>query len=138
MAEAIGIGSGVVALANFALQSGQTLSGVIDSYRNRNKAVRELKKELEALETVLRSLQDTLTDPEIDLSSLKLPLLRCGEACRGFAETIDNCTARSSKDKTSFSDWLRLTYRGRNIRGFKDIIEAYKSTITIALADANM
>ena len=138
MADGISLASGVVALTTFAFQSTKVLHELIESYRNKTRAVRELRDELEALEAVLKSLQGILSDPDVDLSALELPLLRCGEACGGFAKTIEKCTARSSTDKTSFRDWLLLTYRGRDIASFRNIIGAYKSTITIALADANM
>ena len=138
MGDPISLASGVIALTTFAIQSTKTLYEVIDSFRNKARNVRELKDELEALENVLQSLQGILNDPEIDLSALKLPLLRCGEACQGFAEIIEKCTTRSSTNKTSFRDWFMLTYRGKTISSFRNIIGVYKSTITIALADANM
>ncbi|KIW98742.1 uncharacterized protein Z519_00405 [Cladophialophora bantiana CBS 173.52] len=138
MAEAIGLASGVLALTAFTLQSTKTLYGVLDSFRNNSRNIRELKQELEALEAVLSSLNDIQSDEQIDLSALKLPLLRCGQACRDFADIIEKCTARSNGDKSSFRDWVMLTYRGKDIVGFKNVIGAYKSTITIALADVNI
>lgn len=137
MAEAISLASGVLALTTFAIQSTKTLFDVVESFRNKARTVRELKEELEALEQVLLSLQAIQNDPEIDLSTLKLPLLRCGQACEGFAELVQRCTSGSNKDK-SFRTWMMLTYRGRDIISFRNLIGVYKSTIAIALADANM
>ncbi|EXJ75896.1 uncharacterized protein A1O5_00404 [Cladophialophora psammophila CBS 110553] len=138
MAEPIGLASGVLTLTVFTLQSTKTLYEVVDSFRNNSRNIRELKQELEALEAVLSSLNNIQSDEQIDLSALKLPLLRCGQACRDFADIIEKCTARSNGDKSSFRDWVMLTYRGKDIVGFKNIIGAYKSTITIALADVNI
>ncbi|KIX00856.1 uncharacterized protein Z518_09921 [Rhinocladiella mackenziei CBS 650.93] len=139
MADPISLASGLLALTTFAIQSTKTLYEVIESFRNKARAVRELKEELQALENVLQSLQSTLNDDDqVDLSALKLPLLRCGEACQAFAEIIEKCTARSSRDKTSFRDWFMLTYRGKDIGSFRNVIGAYKSTIAIALADVNI
>lgn len=138
MTDPISLASGILALTAFAIQSTKTLYDVIDSYRNKSRTVRELKEELEALDVVLQSLEGIQTDDQVQLSVLKLPLLRCGQACRNFAEIIEKSTARSSEDRASFRDWFKLTYRGKDIASFRNIIGAYKSTIAIALADVNM
>ena len=138
MAEAVGLASSVLALSTFTIHSTKTLFEIVQSFRNKTRTIRELKEELEALAQILQSLQNVLNDPEIDLSALKLPLFRCGQACQGLAEYIKKCTTRSNQDTTSFRDWLMLNYRGRDIGGFRNLIGAYKSTIAIALADANM
>lgn len=138
MADPISLASGVLALTTFSIQSTKALYEVVVSFRNNGRSIRELKEELEALEVVLQSLQNIQSDEQIDLSVLKLPLLRCGQACRDFADIIEKCTARSNKDKASFRDWVALTYRGKDIAGFRAVIGAYKSTIVIALADMNM
>src|ERR1700744_2300227 len=138
MADPLSLASGVLALTTFGIQSTKTLYDVVDSLRNNGRNIRDLKQELESLEGVLQSLQDVQSDEQVDLSALKLPLLRCGQACRDFANIIKECTARSSGGRASFRDWILLTYRGKDIAGFRNIIAAYKSTITIALADANM
>lgn len=138
MADPISLASGILALTTFTMQSTKILYEVIESYRNNSRTVRELKEELEALEAVLGSLMTLPNDEQIGLSVLKLPLLRCGEACRDLADTIEKCTTRSGGDRASFRDWFKLTYRGRDIASFRNVIAAYKSTIAIALADANM
>jgi len=69
---------------------------------------------------------------------LKLPLLRCGKACKDFEVVIARCSAHSNGPRTSFRDWARLKYLGNDIAGFKNMLAAYKSTISIALGDANM
>ncbi|KAF4620150.1 hypothetical protein G7Y89_g14671 [Cudoniella acicularis] len=138
MADPIGIASGLLALAVFAFQSSTQLYQLVESFQNNQRVVRELKEELEALNGVLRSLQETAASTDADLTSLKLPLLRCGNACRDFEAVILKCTAHSSGSKTSFRDWARLKYMGDDIVGFKTMLTGYKSTISIALGDANM
>ncbi|KAK5048598.1 hypothetical protein LTR84_005689 [Exophiala bonariae] len=138
MGDPISLASGVLALTSFALQSTKVLYEVIESFRHHSRTVRELKEELESLEGVLSSLQNLPNDEQIDISALKLPLLRCGEACRGLAVVIEQCTGRSSNGQASFRDWFMLTYRGKDITGFRNVIGAYKSTIAIAIADANL
>ena len=139
MADPISLTSGLVALVTFALQSGLVLYKTVDSYRSHPRTVRELREELEALNAVLQSLLETVAnDAEIDLPALKLPLVRCGKACKEFEEKIAKSTLRSNGPKTSFRDWAKLTYMGDGITEFRNMLAGYKSTINIALADANL
>jgi hypothetical protein len=139
MAEAIGIASGMVALSTFAFQSSVTLYQTLQSFKVHNTRVRNLEQELGAISEVLGSLNEKFAaTSDDDLSALKLPLLRCGKACREFEEELLKCSSRSGGNRTSFRDWARLTYMGDNIDGFKQQLAGYKSTIVIALTDANL
>jgi len=138
MAEAIGLASGLLALAVFAFQSSVSLRHAVDSFQSQKKVIRELKEELEALNGVLQSLQQAAADNSENLSGLNLPLFRCGKACKDFEEVIIKCVAHSGGSRTSFRDWAKLKYMGDDIAGFKDMLAGYKSTINIALADANL
>ncbi len=122
----------------FALQSSKALYRTIESFKSNRKAIRDLKEELEAFDGVLQSLSETATDIQTHLDALKLPLLRCGTACRDFEAIVARCTARSDGLKTSFRDWAKLTYMGEDITAFRNMLAGYKSTIIIALGDANM
>ncbi|KAJ5201233.1 hypothetical protein N7449_006036 [Penicillium cf. viridicatum] len=139
MAEPIGIASGVVALATFAFQSSTTLFNVVQSYQSHPKRVRDLTEELETLTGVLSALTETLNaNTDAKLASLEYPLLRCGNACGDFVEELKKCSTRSRAGKTSFRDWAKLTYMGEDIDGFRRMLAGYKSTIIIALTDANL
>ena len=138
MADPISIASGLVALTTFALQSSRALYQAIESLKSNRKAIRDLREELEALDGVLQSLTETATGTQTHLDALKLPLLRCGAACRDFEAIVAKCTAHSGGSKTSFRDWAKLTYMGEDIMGFRNMLAGYKSTICIALGDANM
>jgi hypothetical protein len=138
MAEAIGIASGVVALTTFAFQSSQTLVQLINSFQTHGRNVQNLKNELTALTGVLSSLQETVKQNAVDLSALKLPLLHCGKACDEFGVAIEKCSSRTKGSRTSFRDWVKLSYMGKDINSFTDLVAGYKSTIAIALGDANM
>jgi hypothetical protein len=138
MAEPIGIASGVLALASFAFQSSVSLYQLIGSFQSTKRSIRELRQELEALDGVLRSLQQAMVNSIVDVPALKLPLLRCGQACREFETLIVRCTAHSGGSRTSFRDWAKLTYMGDDIMGFKNMLAGYKATISIALGDANL
>jgi hypothetical protein len=138
MADPLSIASGLVTLAAFALQSSITLYQVIESFKSSKKTIRELKEELEALHGVLTSLEEIIASNDDHLSGLKLPLLRCGKACKDFETIIVKCTAHSGGPRKSFRDWAKLQYMGDDIIGFKNMLAGYKSTISIALGDANV
>lgn len=138
MAEPIGIASGLLALAAFAFQSSTQLYQLVQSFQSHQKDVRGIREELQDLNGVLRSLQETAASTDADLTTLKLPLLRCGKACKDFEAMIIRCTAHSSGSRTSFRDWAKLKYMGDNIGEFKTTLASYKSTISIALGNANM
>jgi hypothetical protein len=138
MADPISTASGVLALAVFAFQSSRVLYQTVTSFQSNQRTIRQLKEELEALNGALVALQETATNADIDLAMLRLPLLRCGKACEDFEALIGKCTAHSRGPKTSFRDWAKLRYMGDDIDGFKNMLAGYKSTIMIALGDANM
>jgi Fungal N-terminal domain of STAND proteins len=128
------------ALATFAFQSSVTLHKTVRSIQNHPTRVRNLEEELDALSGVLKSLTETVnaTTTGVDLSALKLPLQRCGNACKEFEDEINKYSSRSGGSRTSFRDWAKLRYMGDNIDGFKQLLAGYKSTIIIALTDASL
>lgn len=139
MAEPISLASGLLALTTFACQSSITLYKTVQSFQFHPKRVRDLKEELEALSGVLGSLTETVSaTTDVDLSALDLPLLRCGNACKEFEQEIMKCSSRSGGSRTSFRDWAKLRYMGDDIDGFRQLLAGYKSTINIALTDANL
>jgi hypothetical protein len=138
MAETIGIASGLLTLAGFALGSSKSLYQTVKSFQNNQRTIRELREELEALNGVLQSLHQTVANTNADLTSLKLPLFRCGKACKEFEAVISKCTAHSDGSRKSFRDWAKLKYMGDDIVGFKNMLAGYKSTVSIALGDANL
>ncbi len=140
MAEPVSLASGILTLVTFAIQSSVVLYKTIESYRSHPKNVRELLEELQALTDVLQTLSTTAERHKdgIDLTALKLPLLRCGRTCREFEEAVTKCSSRSGGSKTSFRDWAKLKYMGDGIDAFRRMLDGYKSTISIALADANL
>jgi hypothetical protein len=139
MAEPIGLAAGLLALATFAFQSSITLHNTFQSFQSHPKRVRDLIEELEALSGVLGPLSETVSaTTDVDLSTLDLPLLRCGNACKEFEQELLKCSSRSGGSRTSFRDWAKLRYMGDDIDGFRRLLAGYKLTICIALTDANL
>lgn len=137
MADPISLSSGLLTLIVFALQSGRSLHQEIRRFQTQAKVIRELKEELEALQGVLQTLQNTAGTSDIDLNMLELPLLQCGKACKEFHGLVTTFRG-SSGEKASWRDWAKLKYMGDDITGFKDMLAGYKLTITIALGGVNM
>ena len=76
-------------LLYLASQSSMSLYQIVQSFQSNKRSIRELKEELEALNGVLQSLQQATTKNIIDLARLRLPLLRCGKACKDFITLAD-------------------------------------------------
>ncbi|KAH6661716.1 hypothetical protein B0J14DRAFT_526010, partial [Halenospora varia] len=138
MADPLSITSGILPLTVFAFQASRVLYQTVASLQNDQRSVRQFKEELKALGGTLETLQETVSNTNIDLSILRIPLLRCGKACEDFKTLIIEHTTHSDESKTSFCDWAKLKYLGNDIVGLKNILAGYKSTIMIALGDANM
>ncbi|KAJ5395669.1 uncharacterized protein N7487_009972 [Penicillium crustosum] len=139
MAEVIGIASGLAGLVSLALQSSITLFGTVQSLRNREKSIRDLRDALQDLGEVLNILRESIsTAPVLNSGIIERPLRRCCKACNDFNTLIRNCSEHSTDNKFSIRDWAKLRYMGEDIVGFQTMISGYKSTITIALAYANM
>jgi hypothetical protein len=138
MGEPVGIASGVLALSIFAFKSSVWLYQSVQSFQSNKREIRELKVELEALSSVIQSLQQLASNEEDQFKTLSLPLLSCSQACGDFEEVITKCTKHSSESKTSFRDWAKLQYAGRDITGFKNMLAGYKATIGIAIGDISL
>lgn len=139
MAEPVGIVSGLLGIATFALQSSVALCNTIRSFQSHPKRVRDLIEELEAFNQVLGPLTEKArANNEVELSALDLPLKRCGNSCKEFEEEIVKCSSRSAGGRKSFRDWAKLRYIGEDIDGFRRLVAGYKLTIIIALTDANL
>jgi hypothetical protein len=129
----------LLSLAAFASDSSSTLFKLVRSFKAHPTRVRNLLQELEALNHVLTSLSETISaTPDLDLSSLDLPLKRCGAACKEFEQELVKCTSRSTGDKSSFRDWAKLRYMGGDVDDFTQSLAGYKSTIIISLTDVSL
>ncbi|KAF3909334.1 hypothetical protein ABW20_dc0110549 [Dactylellina cionopaga] len=135
--DPVSLTSGILTFVVFALHASRRLYETIDGIKSNKKIVHELCEELEALQGVLASLEQTLKDSKEDLKALELPLQRCGKACEEFEATIAKCTSNSGGIK-AIRDWAKVQYLGNDITGFRVLLAGYKSTITIAICDVNV
>ncbi len=138
MADPLSITAGLLAIITATIQSSKAFYQTVQSFRNHPRAVRQLKDELQALDGVLWSLEALTRHKESLFVPLRLPLSQCCQACIEFESLILKCTKHSGGSRTSFRDWARVTYMDSDTIGFTTMLAGYKSTISIALADANL
>lgn len=140
MADPLSIAGTVFGLATASLSASVKLYTTIRELQNHNKQVRALKTEIGDLTTILESLVETITkQPELNFSSLELPLQRCATACDDYGKLIARCSKHSTEgSRSSVRDWITQKYLQGDIDDFKDMLASYKSTIHIALVNANL
>ncbi|RBA11871.1 hypothetical protein FPRO05_14150 [Fusarium proliferatum] len=126
-------------LAGSALKACIALHDAIRSFRSQDRDARALKAEVNDLSVVLGFLLETMANnPTIDFKGLELPLERCGTVCRDYTEIVKRCTKHSNGSKSSKRDWIAQKYLQGDINDFRIMLATYKSTINIALANANL
>ncbi|KAL0930155.1 uncharacterized protein CTRU02_214975 [Colletotrichum truncatum] len=140
MADPLSVASGILAIVTATLQSSKFLYNTVQSFQNHRRVVQQLFDELTALNNVLQSLETLVRNGTDDatLLSLKVPLLQCRRACADFDALIIRCSKNSGRDRTSFRDWVKIRYMEGDITGFTSMLAGYKSTISIALGNANL
>lgn len=140
MADPLSIATGVLTLAGFALSSSVQLYNIINGLQSQNRKTRALQSELGALKTVLESLFETInsSEPDVDFSALRTPLEQCGEACKNYSELIAKFTKHTKSTRSSVRDWFKQQYLWGDVTDFKEMIAAYKATITIAIVNVNL
>lgn len=126
--------SEILVLSKFALQSSLSLSETVESFQSNPRVTRELKEELEALNTVLKFLQQAAAISDADFSELQPPLFWCGRACKDFEAVLIKEMGYSRGPRTSFRDWVKLNYT-RHFIDFKNMLSLYVSTISTGFAD---
>ncbi|KAI6284164.1 hypothetical protein MCOR27_002919 [Pyricularia oryzae] len=139
MTDPLSTASGIVALVTFALQSSVTFHRTIRSLRSQEKDARAFKDELADLTSVLETFLETIEGhPNIKFGSFALPLQRCGKTCQEYGEFITKYIRHSTTLRASLRDWITQRYFQGNINDFRNMLLRYKSTINIALTNANI
>ena len=138
MADPVSVISSVLAITTFGLEATSSLLKLIQEFRRAPSTVRQLKNELDALNSVLQSLSESVDETDPTFSALKLPLFHCAKACREFESILSRNAGNSDGGKAMFQEWAKLKFRGNDINGFKEEIAGYKSTISIALCSVNL
>jgi hypothetical protein len=139
MGDPLSITAGVLAVGGFALKSSMALHSIIRGFQSQNKDARALKAEISDLTGVLTSLLETISNnPTLNFQPLERPLQRCGNACEEYGKIIARCMKHSNDSRSSMRDWITQKYLQGDINDFRTMLAAHKSTINIALANANL
>jgi hypothetical protein len=133
MTDSISIQSSARALTTFTFDSTVSLCKTIASFESDDRGPGEVSEELEPLSEALYRLKEQNCMDEEDFNDLRLPLLRCGKACKQFEDLILRNSSRSGERRICFQGWEELQYMKNDIVGFKYMIARYKNTIGIAI-----
>ena len=142
MADPIGITGTALAVVTLLYSTCRTISDIIGSYRKAPKEYRDLAQDLNALQSPLTTLQNTLRgtndsslSPEQleSLKDLELPLKNCNNACEDFKKKLSSMTSHSTKDHTSSWDELRLHFNKSDVTFLREKLNSAKATVQVAL-----
>ncbi|KAM9873931.1 nwd1 protein [Verticillium dahliae] len=132
------IASSLTSVITVTAQSIQALYQTVQGFQDKPRTVRQLEHELKSLDDVLGSLHALAVEEGTSFVPLELPLRQCGQACVDFKALVLKCTTHSDGTRSSVRDWARLRYMDNDLRGFTEMLAGYKSSISVALADANL
>ncbi|KXJ85004.1 hypothetical protein Micbo1qcDRAFT_128717 [Microdochium bolleyi] len=138
MMDPLSVSAGVIAVVTATLQTSRALYRALRDIQDRPRTIRQLTEELRGLEEVLTSLENLARSDEAAVKPLTLPLTQCWKACASFQDLLVDSVKHTKGSKLSFRDWARLQYMGNDVAEFTSMIASYKSTMCIALADANL
>jgi hypothetical protein len=108
MADPLSISSALLAVIGAAVQSSKMLYQTVQSFKNHQRAVKQLSDELVALAGVLDSLLALARQDPATFLPLRLPLSQCHRACTEFEALLLTCSKHSGGSRTSFRDWASL------------------------------
>jgi uncharacterized protein YoxC len=129
---------GTVALVQLCIKSSILLRNAIKSIKTTNQEVKHLWTEVEYLIEVLQALERNVKEDEDTFDSLKSVLEQCTQACNDLNKAISNAVATTKQPTEGIRIWIRLKCHGTDIEAFKKLIDSYKATLTIAIADVNL
>lgn len=128
--------SGLPTPAAAALSSRAARNKELNRSQRRSRHGRDLIREMEALDDILRTLIETVSSTtNADLSALNLCLLDCSKACEDFQMNIAKSVPTLGSNKRPFKDWIALRHIANDIVSFTQTITVCKSTIAIALTN---
>jgi ABC-type transporter Mla subunit MlaD len=131
------IAVGTLALVQLCIKSSALLRDAIQSINSTNQEVRNILAELGSLIEILQSLERNATADKDAFTSLDFVLKQCTRACDNLHEALSKALGDSNQSK-GIKVWIRLKRQENDIEGFKKLIDSYKATLTIAVADANL
>src|SRR5947209_14316427 len=145
MGDPIGLTASFIAIAGLAWTSCQSLYDVINGLIDAPQAIVSINNEITAVQAVINTLREVLKnnqsaalEPVLQRIGIDVALKGCTKVCTDFTETIAQFTTRSTKEKFSKRDRLRVTFRKSKICSFRERLRICKNTINLALTSATL
>lgn len=129
---------GTVTLVQLCIKSITSLRNAIKAIKTSNQEVKHLLTEVEYLLDVLQAFERNVKENTDTFDSLKFVLEQCTQACNDLNEAISKAAGDPKQPTEGIKVWIRLKCHGSDIEAFKKLIDSYKATLTIALADVNL
>lgn len=129
------VASGIIALVRFALQMSESLYSLLNRLPGIWRHTHELELELKSLQRFLEILQQVAEENKAQLEHVRLPLFRCGRACREFEELISKYARAHMQEWGTTLDLIILRY---DIMNFELILNDYTAIIRIVLGGATL
>lgn len=138
--DPVSITCAVITVGGFALTSTVQLNKIVHGLQNQNRKTRALQNELTALELILESLLDTINEskPDAAFGTLQDLLKQCGEVCKSYSQLLTKLTKPVTSTRPSIRVWYNQQRYWGDVTEFKEMISAYKATISIAIVNINM
>lgn len=138
--DPLSITCAVITVGGFTLTSIVQLNKIVHDLQNQNRKTRALQNELAALGLVLESLIDTIraSEPDAAFGTLEDPLEQCGEVCKSYSQLLTKLTQPTTATRPSIRVWFNQQRYWGDVTEFREMISAYKATISIAAANIHM
>ncbi|KUI52654.1 hypothetical protein VP1G_00118 [Cytospora mali] len=143
MAEAVGLASSVIAVAQLTWETCKMLNDTIKGFHNAPAKLKNLRSDLSTLLQLLASLRSylvqTISAGHTSIpDGLKPALQGCQKLCDEFLQRITELTSHSRPTYISKRDRIRFHFNDTEITHLKDRLVQYKLTFDIALNVASL
>lgn len=143
MSDPLSVTASVIGVATLAYQSCKALNDIISSFVDAPKTLRDMCRDLDALQSLLASLQvavDGVPDASLSadqracLAELKPPVQSCHISCDDFIGKLAKVTSHSEEGgRVNWLDRARLHFNEKDITSLKSRLGDCKQTLNVAL-----
>ena len=137
MADPLSVAAGIIAVITATIQSSVALYDTIESFKTYPKRVHDLLNQILSLKKILSSLRELSQQDEKVGAPLEIPLKECEATCNQFRKILETHRGTLSS-RRSFYTWISFKFRNGDIVNFMETLAVYKSTMAIAIGDANL
>ncbi|KAH6629795.1 hypothetical protein C7974DRAFT_413554 [Boeremia exigua] len=128
---------GTLGLVQLCIKSSALLRDAIQSINSGHRETKNLLTEIESLIGILVSLERNIRAEKDTFSSLDFVLEQCTRACDDLNKAVSRALG-GRKQSDGIKTWIRLKRQETDIEEFRKLVDSYKATLTIAIADVNL